>query len=96
VEVVVEVGLVGDGGRDAMDRGRGDKVPGGVVVGERLRVVLRSEGVGVGQVEGVGVGEEVGERLVLHVAEQRLAVCVERRRGAIEEVGAERVWQRSQ
>jgi hypothetical protein len=79
-----------------MDRGRGDKVPGGVVVGERLGVVLGSEGVGVGEVEGVGVGEEVGERLVFHVAEQRLAVRVEGCRGAIEEVGAERVWRRCQ
>lgn len=75
MEAMLEMGVVRQGGGDAVDRGRGDEVaPVAVVVVEAVfGVEGGGEGVRVREVEGVGVGEEVGERLVLHVVEQRLA-----------------------
>ena len=92
--VLLEVGLVRDGGGDAVDGGGGDEVAPVVVV---IQAVLGVEGGGeavcVGEVEGIGVGEEVCEGLVLHGVEQRLAGGVEGRRAACEEVvAAEGVW----
>lgn len=92
VEVVLEMGLVGYGGRDAVDGGGGDKV--GPVV-EAVDGVLCVGGLGVllglVEMEGVGVGEEVGDALRLDVGQQRL-VRVE----LVVEEAREGVWPRCQ
>ena len=104
-EGVLWVGLVGDGGGNAVDGGGSDEVAPVVVVVEDV-FGIESGGkmvVGAGEMEGIGVGEEVGEGLVLHVIEERWAlsvamgVCVgidvvhgfKRRRGAREQVVGE-------
>ena len=77
VEVILQVGLVGYGGRDAMDGGGCDKV--GPVV-EAVDGVLCVGGLvvllGLGEVKGIRVGVEVGDALALDVGQQRVVRVV--------------------
>lgn len=92
VEVVLQTSLVWYSAGHAVDRGRGYEVfPVVVVVGARLCVEGGWEGGRVDEVKGIGRGEEVVELLVLHVAEDGLAIVVVGGGRAVEEVVGEGV-----
>ena len=97
VEGVLEAGLVWYGAGDAVDGGRRNKFfPVVVVVSTRLVVKRGRKGVRIEEVEGVSGREEVVELLVLGVCQQRLAIVVVVRDGAVEEVVREGVCAASQ
>lgn len=97
VEAVLGTGLVWYGASHSMYCRRGYKVlPVVVVVGARFGVEGGWQLVRVERVEGVGQREEVVELLVLHVAENGLAIVVVLRGGVVEEVVCEGVCSVSQ
>jgi hypothetical protein len=97
VEVVLGTGLVWYGASHSMYCRWGYEVlPVVVVVGARFGVEGGWQLVRVERVEGVGQREEVVELLVLHVAENGLAIVVVLRGGVVEEVVCEGVCSVSQ